>query len=170
MQRTTNHSTIAPAPYQGELLSTKPPKRLIDYTECRSDGTKTRRNSSLAQSISVVPICQAFDATYATVHLLLATVEEEEEEEESIEFFLKITPRHKRKNSRESTLDIIGGPNKILQQMASLVNDGERFPRPATVSPFKRSHRRLVTSVLFNRRICRAIQFKPLSSRVPNLM
>jgi hypothetical protein len=161
MQR-NNHRAIAPAScHQGEALSTKTIKtqrrRLVDYTECRSDGTKSRRNCSLARSISSVPICQSLDST---VDLLLTTVEtttnEEEEEEEnveSIDFFLKITPKHKRKNSRESTLDIIGGPNRILQKMISLVDDGERFPRSAVPPSFRRSQRKLITSMLFDSNI-----------------
>jgi hypothetical protein len=163
MQRNNYRATIAPAScHQGEALSTKTIKtqrrRLVDYTEYRSDGTKSRRNCSLARSISSVPICQSLNST--VVGLPLTTVEtttnEEEEEEEnveSIEFFLKITPKHKRKNSRESTLDIIGGPNRILQQMISLVDDGERFPRPAVPPPFRRAQRKLITSMFFDSNI-----------------
>lgn len=106
-------------------------RRLVDYTQCRSDGTSSTAANAGHKAISTndyflkaklipalgLPSCRALDASLAD---LMAVPEEKTEDEERIDFFLKVAPKSQRRQSRRvSTLDTVGGRRVVMERIAS---------------------------------------------------
>jgi hypothetical protein len=93
-------------------------RRLVDYTKCRSDGTKSpmaqkklladRDKEPPKKPLALgIPAFLALDASLAAMLLSegSAEVTSQKREEERIDFYLKVLPKSVRKSTRVSTLD-----------------------------------------------------------------
>lgn len=106
-------------------------RRLVDYTQCRRDGTRSRalnmqnpttRSPKKDDSLAM-PTCRSLDASITNLLDAIDVTNNESKDSERIDFYLKVTPKNQRRNPRVSTLDTIGGPRKILQRSQSTGND-----------------------------------------------
>lgn len=106
-------------------------RRLLDYTQCRSDGTKSKRanlnktdNSDNTPRYpsharkARLPNFQALDSSLSQIERL--DNEHQEDDEVRIEFFLKVMHKSQRKQSRRiSTLDTVGGRKNVMERIVS---------------------------------------------------
>lgn len=135
----SQHGFLAAKP---SLKRRKSNRRLVDYTKYRSDGTKSSMPQNTLMSVNDneqpkkahalgMPACLALEASLSAM-MLSAEDASQKEEEDRIDFYLKVSPKSRRKATRVSTLDTAvdrkGGTLERSKSSRSLQNLSARGP------------------------------------------
>lgn len=141
----SQHTTAAPA-----SLDANRRRRLVDYTQFRSDGTKSSVAINMdnisdlpskTNTLRGMPACHALEASLVE---MFADVEEitavSNTKDERIDFYLKVKPKSQRKTTRVSTLDRVDG--RDLQRTKSSRSLGDK----SKISMLKRITRRSLST------------------------
>lgn len=146
----TARTKALPAPREAKS------RRLVDYTQCRSDGTKARNATNVDSSDKATPLSlsktenaclpsfRALDEYLSQVERL-GNDEPQDEDKDPIHFFLKVLHKNQRPQSRRvSTLDTIGGRKIVTEKIVSSRRSMQevRFSSPLRSEPVVSEQRR----------------------------